>query len=140
MARESNQNEQIGRRSDPAQDDVDPNQISREAGAGSSGVMYDGLSEAQTAGSRNDRATEYEGVKRSVEPTTASEYPTGVPVSKVSDDAPGISNRTLGEERSGQEKVVHGREEVIVADDADGLPKDADKAIEGGLPGAKKRR
>ena len=132
MATETTKNEQLGRREDPAQSDTDPNQIADDGGAGPNEQMYDELSEAQTAGSRNDRATEYDGPKRSVEPTTASEYPTGVPSKEAPASAPGITNRTVGEERAGQEKVMHGRAEEVTVEDADGLPAGSREADRGG--------
>lgn len=140
MATESTRYTQDRKNMDPAQSDVDPDQISADGGTGSEAGMYEDLEEAQTAGSRNDRVTEYSGGKHKVEPTTASEYPTGRPPQAVPADAPGITNRSLHEEKPGQDKVMKERASASSDVDASGVLDDSDKPIEGGLPSRKQEK
>ncbi len=88
---------------DPAQTDMDIDQISSKVGTGYDGREFQELKDAQTAGSRNERATEYNGNEHKTEPTTASEYPAGQMHPKP--DAVGVTNHSVRAEEEQQARV-----------------------------------
>ena len=97
---------------DPAQSDFDENELSDKVGEGYDGQEFQDLKDAQSAGSRNERVTNYGGNEHNVEPTTASEYRTGNQP-KAAADASGITNHSLSEEIKQQEKVPGARPDAV---------------------------
>ncbi len=122
---------------DPAQDDVDPNQHNTDGSQGTDAAMYTDLEGAQTAGSRNERVTGYAGVKRNSEETTEAEYAAGRPATGTRPDAIGVTNHTVAEESaSGQKKVMSERASTSIETGFDGnvIPPSSDPAITGDQP------
>ncbi len=106
---------------DPAQDDIDPNQLNADGSQGSDAAMYTDLEGAQTAGSRNERVTAYNGVKLGTEETTEREYPAGRPATGARPEAIGVTNHTVAEESaSGQKKVMRERASTRLEEDFEG--------------------
>ena len=97
---------------DPAQSDFDQNELSDKVGKGYDGQEFQDLKDAQTAGSRNERVTNYSGNEHNVEPTTAAEYQTGNQP-KPSANASGITSHSLREEAIQQDKVPGTRPDAV---------------------------
>ena len=97
---------------EPAQSDFDQNELSDKVGEGYDGQEFQELKDAQTAGSRNERVTNYGGNEHNVEPTTSAEFQTGNRP-KPSADAAGISNHSMSEETKQQERVAGVRPDAV---------------------------
>ena len=109
---------------EPAQSDFDQNELSDKVGEGYDGQEFQELKDAQTAGSRNERVTNYKysegypgaryygGNEHNVEPTTSAEFQTGNRP-KPSADAAGISNHSMSEETKQQERVAGVRPDAV---------------------------
>ena len=126
------------RNTDPAQDNIDPQQLNADVSQGSDAAMYTDLEGAQTVGSRNERVTGYSGVKRDTEEATMAEYSAGKPATGVRSDAIGVTNHTVAEESaSGQKRVMEGRAGAPLEEDFQGnvIPANSDPTvITGDLP------
>ncbi len=97
MAVQTTPHTQPEKNMDPAEAERDPNQLAAGGTPGTDAELYVDTEEAQTAGSRNERVTEFHGVKHNTEPFTAAPYAGSQP--KPAPGAPGVSNPTVGEER-----------------------------------------
>ena len=97
---------------EPGQADFDQNELSDKVGEGYDGREFQDLKEAQTAGSRNERVTNYGGNEHNVEPTTAAEFQTGSRPAP-SANAAGITSHSLSEETKQQERVPGTRPDAV---------------------------
>lgn len=102
MAIETVQHTKPAKNMDPAQDDRDPDQINPDGTPGQDAEMADDLRDAQTAGSRNERVTEFYAPKHATEPAAAA---SGQPGYQGSEGAVGASNAPLDDERRQQDKL-----------------------------------
>ena len=97
---------------DPAQADLDANELSDKVDEGYDGQEFQDLKDAQTAGSRNERVTNYGGNEHKVEPTTSAEFQTGNRPTP-SANASGISSHSMSEETKQQERVPGIRPDAV---------------------------
>ncbi len=89
---------------DPAEAGRDPEQLTAEGKHGTAYDLYEDTKRSRTAGSRNDRVTEFSVNSHNTEPSNApaaNGYEDGSAV-----DGQGISNHSLSEELTEQEKLT----------------------------------
>jgi len=89
---------------DPAESGRDPKQLTVTGEPGEAYDLYVNTEEVQTAGSRNDRVTEFQVNDHNTEPFNApapNTYETG-----TAEGGQGISNHPLGKELEEQQKLT----------------------------------
>lgn len=109
MAIESTPHPESQQNTEAVQSDLEPNQMSQDAGRGGDPELYANSDGAQMGMNRSERVTSVQGPKHKVEAGTSAE--TGAMPSQIGDaETQGVTNHSQHAEHAGQERVMKERE------------------------------
>jgi hypothetical protein len=103
---------QTQQNADPAQDDLETNQLAADSGQEEDASLYENMEGAQTGGTRAFNANATRSHRPHTEPRTAA-LNGGIDTRTPESDKPGITNHSASEEGARQRKVVSERPDAL---------------------------